>query len=228
MLAGVAVLSLVSLMFAILLTLFDIYTWKEWSMKNFILFRSFQITESFYIWSSENYENATTVIDDKFGMNITIATVSLGVACTAMNFSGNLQDSVIQDLTLLVVVTIYMESQKVADPIRKWNKDKTRNAAYADLEEDWRNCGYLHDISDSANEAFGKTLKLMHIKYLFTFTSILLGWLKNDVINTRDLVIALNACKSVLFYYIALKVFENVRIDNLGIKPDLAIFRHKF
>lgn len=203
-----AVLSLLSLAFTTLLTMFDLYGWNTWTLDNFVLFRSFQISNSFLVWNVENQVNSSIVIDTKYGTNVTATTVTLAVTCTVMNLSGVLQDFVIQDLTLLVTMTLYDKTRNVLDAFHK--SDESRNMYYANLGENWKQCMSLKVLSDSANEAFGVSLKLMHVKYLFTVTFVLLRWLKGDGIKIYDTVVALNVCRIIFFYWIALKTSENV------------------
>lgn len=211
-----AALTLLSLAFTILLTMFDLYGWKNWSLENFLLLRSFQISNSFLVWNVEDQVNSSIVIDAKYGTNITATTLTLGVTCTIMNLSGILQDFVIQDLTLLVALTLYYKTHEILDAFRK--SDESKNMYYANLGENWNQCTALKGLSDSANEAFGVSLKLMHIKYLFTVTFVLLKWLKGDGIRIYDTIVALNICRIIFFYWIALKTSENVKISSLIIQ----------
>lgn len=75
------VLAFLSLAFTSLLTMFDVYGWKRWNLKDFLLLRSFQIRNSFMVWSVADSRNASVAIDMQYGTNISATTVTLGVTC---------------------------------------------------------------------------------------------------------------------------------------------------
>lgn len=203
-----------SFLFSLLITFFDVLNWNEWTLKDFILFRSYQMTESIFVWSTDNYRNVTEIIDKEYATNITITSATLGIICTVMNFSGILQDFVIQDLALFASLTVYAEAQKVAKTITPLS-DAADSVYNSTIEGDWGKCASLKALSDSGNHAFGLTLKVLHIRNLFATTLVLLEWLKNDIVPTYNLTMTLHTCKVTLFYWIALKASENVSDSEL-------------
>lgn len=160
-----------------------------------------------FVWSSENYKNATYAIDLEYGTNITVGTVTLGSLCTIMNFSGIVQDFVLQDIALFVILTMHAQSQITCSSLSRLTDEFS---AHEDLENDWKKCTSLKMLSDSANAAFGITFKLLHISNLFSITLVLLQWLKNKEIETYTVVMTLHTFKIITFYFMAVKTSEDV------------------
>lgn len=199
---------MVSLTFSVLLAMFDVLEFEEWTIENFILFRSYQITHGLLVWSAENYGNSTAAIEEKYASNITAGTIILGVTGTLMTLSGIFQDFVIQDLMMFASLAILSTTSNVIASLQL--PGESSNIYPTNIQQQWKNCENLKTLSDSGNKAFGLTLKILHIKCLFTFSFILLGWLNNDRVQLFNSVVALNALKLIFFYWVAGRTSENV------------------
>lgn len=214
--AIVVAVGLISLVFSVLLAMFDILGVEEWSVENFVISRSYQITHALLVWKTENFQNASVAIEDKYATDITAGTIMRATACTAMTLAGVLQDFVIQDLMLFSSLTILSETKSVIGFLQK--SGESSNIRYAEVEHPWKKCINLKALSDSGNTVLGVTLKILHVKYLFTFTFLLLGWLNNDEIKLFNSVVALNSLKIIFFYWIGVQTSENVNhISNISV-----------
>lgn len=203
----VCLICAVSIAFIVLITLFDVYNWSEWTMEKFVLLRSYQMAEAMFIWSSKNYTEVTDRIDENYGLNITLGSTCLGVACTVINICGNIQDYVIQDLSIFVALTIHSEAAAVNRSIQE---NSSREYDVKALNKVWEKCLILHELSSLTNDTFGVLWKLLHIRHLFSTTLFLLGSLKNAEFDMLNTLLALNTIKLILFYWVAVETSSHV------------------
>lgn len=164
------------------------------------------MAEGMFIWSSENYTEVADKIDDGYGSNVTLGNIVLGIACSVINICGHIQEYIIQDLSVVVALTVHSEAATLVRSIKE-NDSEEHEEIPNDL---WTKCQYLSDLSNTANMAFGVIWKLLHIRHLFSTTLLLLRWLKNLKSGMLNTLVALNTTKTILFYWLAVKTSAHV------------------
>lgn len=191
-------------------TIFGNVKLSEWTVEDLVLDRSFELSETLFIWSSENLTTQEDLLFDAFGADLTWSTGLLGALNTVLIYCGSLHGCVLLDLWPVLSLQICVLQSHFNKIMEKQSEQNSRGQATCPLSIHWEQYMELRGVCDQSDLVFGKQLKFIHMQNILLFGYYLLKLLNKDSLTAEFLVDTFSVIKVAVTYYLVQHAAEKV------------------
>ena len=198
---------LLSLLLAILDSLFGDTPFHQWTLKDAVLAKAYHVSHALFVWSATNYENVTVALEQKYASDLSWLSVCMGIAKGVMHFCGSLEEFVLGDLILMAAASLMSN----LDGFQRGLKSKPASTVtYSEFKKTWNEYQIIAKASEEFYDACNTLLTLYHIYNLLELAVLLKLILKKRTGYMRFIATGVNVVKCMLTYYWAIKISDKV------------------
>lgn len=179
---------------------------KRWSFQTQQLVHAYETGEFLLIWSSNNLENETDLLAERYATNMTVATASLAVTGNIVTFIGSLHENLMLDFWAIMAMQLYAIHRSLHSMLQDLDNEDFLDSGQWNLYLNQR------EVCDEINEIYGKLLVFVHVQNTILISYTMLTIFNKAAISAEFVVRILNVAKILVTYNYIQKTSDTVEI----------------